>query len=474
MDIDTWDYTADVVIVGLGGAGACAALEASRAGASVLALEAASTGGGTTALAGGQIYLGGGTAVQRACNVEDSVDDMYSYLLAAAGKNADKDKIRVYCDTSVEHFNWLVEQGLTFRNELVKRKLPNTPGKEGLIYSGNERSHPYLDLAKPAPRGHKAEAEGEEGGALLMATLLQRLAETDCSVLYDSRARTLVLDEENSVAGVVARASGRDIAIRATKGVILCAGGFAMNRDMITRYAPKLRRCNYPIGNPGDNGTGIRLGMGAGGAAINLHEGLTSIPFYPPESFVYGIFINSQGQRFVAEDAYHGKVGDAILNQPHSRIFLIVDNSCYDKPELSNISLTAAGDTIQELESELELPPGSLVHTMTQYNQWASEGKDPLFHKYPDYLRPLDTGPYAAFECTPGSGALFCYFTLGGLDTTIDGEVRNADGETIAGLYAAGRTACGVPRSGAEYASGTAIGDATLFGRRAGKAAANR
>ncbi|MCY4426420.1 MAG: FAD-dependent oxidoreductase [Halieaceae bacterium] len=123
-DIEAWDLEADVVVVGLGGAGVCAALEAGRVGAEVLVLEAASAGGGTTALAGGQIYLGGGTSVQEACGFEDDAEEMYKYLVAAAGDNADKDKIRVYCETSVEHFNWLVEQGLSFRSEFVDRKLP--------------------------------------------------------------------------------------------------------------------------------------------------------------------------------------------------------------------------------------------------------------------------------------------------------------------------------------------------------------
>jgi succinate dehydrogenase/fumarate reductase flavoprotein subunit len=82
--------------------------------------------------------------------------------------------------------------------------------------------------------------------------------------------------------------------------------------------------------------------------------------------------------------------------------------------------------------------------------------------------------PYAALDCTPGSGAIYPYFTLGGLDTLPTGEVLTMDGGIIPGLYAAGRTSCGLPRTGAGYGSGMSVGDATYFGRVAGKQVAGR
>src|SRR5690606_18159795 len=98
--------------------------------------------------------------------------------------------------------------------------------------------------------------------------------------------------------------------------------------------------------------------------------------------------------------------------------------------------------------------------------------EDPLFHKGREFLRPLDQPPYALLDFSIESGVYYPAFTLGGLDTTIDGEVRKPTGQTIPGLYAAGRTAAGLPRSGEGYASGMSVGDATFFGRRAGRAAA--
>ena len=107
-EIAKWDHVADVVIVGFGGAGACAALEARADGAEVLILERASGGGGTTALSTGQIYLGGGTPIQRACGFEDSPEQMFQYLLASCGPGADEEKIRAFADGCLEHYDWLV------------------------------------------------------------------------------------------------------------------------------------------------------------------------------------------------------------------------------------------------------------------------------------------------------------------------------------------------------------------------------
>ena len=111
-DVPAWHAETDVLVVGFGGAGACAALEASACGARVIVLEAASEGGGTTALSGGQIYLGGGTPIQQACGFSDTPEAMYEYLIRASGPNADPERVRLYVDGSLGHFDWLVAQGM--------------------------------------------------------------------------------------------------------------------------------------------------------------------------------------------------------------------------------------------------------------------------------------------------------------------------------------------------------------------------
>mgnify|MGYP002263129985 CR=1 FL=1 len=101
-----------------------------------------------------------------------------------------------------------------------------------------------------------------------------------------------------------------------------------------------------------------------------------------------------------------------------------------------------------------------------------ARGEDLQFHKHRDWLQPLDW-PLVALDCTPGRGVHMPYFTLGGLKTAVDGAVLDGSEQPIAGLFAAGRTACGVPRRGDGYCSGISIGDASFSGHVAGRAAAN-
>ncbi|MER2220182.1 MAG: FAD-dependent oxidoreductase, partial [Rhodococcus sp. (in: high G+C Gram-positive bacteria)] len=114
-DITTWDYEADVVVAGYGIAGVTAAIEAARAGAEVLVLERTGGWGGAASLAGGFIYLGGGTPLQKACGFEDSVQNMKTFMKAALGPGTDDAKIDAYCEGSVDHYNWLVDAGVPFK-----------------------------------------------------------------------------------------------------------------------------------------------------------------------------------------------------------------------------------------------------------------------------------------------------------------------------------------------------------------------
>ncbi|MGW6205031.1 FAD-dependent oxidoreductase [Streptomyces sp. NPDC055089] len=99
-----YDAETDVLVVGSGCAGAAAAYEAAAAGADVLVPERAGGPGGSSALSGGELYVGGGTPVQRACGFEDGADDMFAHLDAALGPHADQEKLRLYCEGSAAHF----------------------------------------------------------------------------------------------------------------------------------------------------------------------------------------------------------------------------------------------------------------------------------------------------------------------------------------------------------------------------------
>ncbi len=468
-EIDEWYDEADVLIVGYGGAGACAAIEAATWGADTLVLERAGGGGGTTAMAAGHIYLGGGTRVQKACGYDDSPDNLLRYLEASAD-DPDPEKFRLYAEDSVAHFDWLESLGVPFNDSIHEARTNMQQSDECLLWSGNEKAWPFRDLATPAPRGHKVAKEGE-AGPLLFAKLDEAARRAGARVQTDTRVLTLVIDPAGRVAGLIARQDREIRAFRARRGVILCAGGYAMDEAMFQRHIPRLAGRVQPIGNPYDDGAGLRMGLAARGAGIHLDDYHITLPFYPPASLTFGILVNAQGQRFVAEDAYHGRIGELASRQPQGRVYLIVDEPNYGRPELDGFELAATEDSIADLERALELPELALLQTVAYYNDHAERGEDPLLRKHSNWLRAIKDAPFAALECSLGK-APYMAFSLGGLWTKPGGEVLTEDGEVVLGLYSAGRNSCGIARSAEGYASGTCIGDATFFGRLAGRAAA--
>ena len=468
-DVPKWDREADVVIVGFGAAGACAAVEAAEAGAEVLLLERASGGGGTSALSTGQLYLGGGTPIQKACGFEDSPEEMYKYLMASCGPGEDEAKIRLFCDQSVEHFHWLVKHGVPFKVSYYGEGS-YTPTDDCLSYSGSELAHPYYEIAKPAPRGHTVQQDGIEAGAQLMRSLVAAVEKTTTQVQEDSLVQTPVVDEERRVVGAVVRYEGGEQFVRARRGVILTAGGFINNKQMVMHYAPLLWKCRYRAACDGDDGRGIRMGLGAGGAAIRMDVGCIVLPFTVPKVLIKGIMVNRRGMRFINEDIYQTVVGEAALLHQNGEVFLIVDNDTFARP-FAPTEIAAVEETVEDLERTLGFPTGSLQHTVATYNEGAAKGDDPIFHKAKEYLRPLVTPPFAALDFTTQK-SLYTVFTLGGLHTNTEGQVLTPDGDVVASLYAAGRTTSGLAAQG--YSSGLSLADATFFGRRAGRHAAGR
>ena len=463
-----WDREVDVVIVGLGAAGACAAIAAAEAGAEVLVLERASGGGGTSALSTGQIYLGGGTPIQQACGFEDSPEEMFKYLMASCGPGPDEAKIRLYCDGSVAHFHWLVAQGVPFKHTFYGDGS-YTPTDDCLSFSGSELAYPYRDLARPAPRGHTVQHPSIEAGAVLMQRLLAAVERTTAAVQPDALVQTLVVDD-GRVVGLVARVDGREHVIRARRGVILAAGGFINNRAMVDRYAPLLRKCRFRAACDGDDGRGIRMGMGAGGAAIRMDVGCIVLPFTVPKVLMKGILVNRRGMRFINEDVYQTVVGEAALLREGGEVFLVTDNETFARP-FAPAEIAAVEDTVADLERALGMPSGSLQHTVAVHNEHAARGEDPLFHKAAEYLAPLVHPPFAALDYTTRN-SLYTVFTLGGLHTLPTGEVLTPDGDIVPGLWAAGRPTSGLAAQG--YSRGLSLADAPFFGRLAGRTAASR
>jgi len=468
-EIPSFEREVDVVVMGLGMAGAAVSLEAKAAGADVLVVERSGAGGGASALSGGLVYMGGGTPVQKAAGFEDSEENMFRFLMAVSSPGADEEKIRAYCAGSLEHFAWFEKLGVPF-----KRSFWDEPGLEPrtddcLVYSAGEDCAPWSSIATPAPRGHKAQIP-QKGGGLLMKFMLEAVARAGVPVETDTRGEALVVADDGRIAGLVVKSAGRERAIRARRGVVLAAGGFIMNEAMCALHAPVLHKVTDRNGTPGDDGAGILMGQSAGGAALRMHLGEVALPYTIPNQLSKGVYVNARGQRFINEDTYHGHVGIAGLYRQDGEIWLLLDEATFRRG-LVGIKPAFVAETIEEIEAEAGFPAGALVATMAEYNRHAAEGRDPVFGKRRERIVPLVNPPFALVDCRVSQGAIWSGFTIGGLRTSLDGEVQDAEGRPIPGLFAAGRTAAIF--SGHGYAgSGASLGDASFFGRRAGRAVA--
>ena len=471
-DVATWDFEAEVVVIGFGAAGACAAIGAADAGAQVMLLERNSGSGGASALSGGEIYIGGngGTDAQRAAGFADTTEDFAAYLKAAGGPCVDQAKCDLYAREALDHFAWLKAQGVPYRGNYLPGKHIEPIDDSTLIWSGSEAAAPFCTIARPAPRGHVIQHMGWGGGRPLVDALEASALAKGVKVVTDARAVALVRDGDR-IAGAVVRIENRNRFVRASRGVVLATGGFVMNETMRRKYCPDTFRINDPIGDR-DDGSGIELGIGAGGDAIHMEQFFTTCPWIMPESHAHGVFVNVHGQRFINEDCYHGRVSRCALDQSGGKVYLLLDSARFTRPmDFARISIAATGETWAEVESELGMPADTLSATMTVYNRHAGEGRDPLFDKRPPILTPLDRAPFVALELDFQT-SYFSFFTLGGLRTSTDGEVLDRAGSAIGGLYAAGRCTSGLPAWGHGYSSGLSLADCTFFGRQAGRMAA--
>ena len=470
--VDVWTATADLIVVGYGIAGVCGAIEARENGAQVLVLERSSGCTGSTAVASGHFYLGGGTAVQSACGFPDSAQAMADYWTAVT-KRPDIAKIEALAAGSVTLFDWLEARGVPFDRSYFPTKAVIQPGRECLIWTGNEKVWPYRDHAHPAPRGHKVAFDGEEGaGALALQRLVSHAEMIGVDARFDMEVDALVTDGDRIV-GVRARHFGERRFFRARKGVLLAGGGFGRNEEMMARHLPRFDGVTV-VGGPYDDGAAINLGVAAGGAVENMDGMLVTSPIYPPEQLIKGILVNRDGKRFIAEDCYHTRTSLAIIEQGEA--YLIVDSEIFAYPawrDHANQQLVDGFETIAEMEARLGMPDGALQKTMAHYSRHAAAGEDPDFQKHPDWLKPLDSGPWAAFDFSYRRAAFYA-FTLGGLRISAEGEVLDERGGAIPALYAAGACAAMLAHDAHNYASGISLASGAFFGRQAGRHAADQ
>jgi succinate dehydrogenase/fumarate reductase flavoprotein subunit len=470
-DVPSWSDEVDVLVVGFGIAGGCAAVEAATAGARTLVLERAAVAGGTSAMAGGHFYLGGGTVVQKATGHDDSAEEMFKYLMSVT-PHPEPDKIRDYCEGSAAHCDWLESLGFEFERSYYPEKAVIQPGTEGLMYTGNEKCWPHFEIAKPAPRGHKVPVPGDtQGASLVTGLLVKRAEELGVEIRFETGAMQLVV-EGSQVVGVAWKRFEETGFIRA-RAVVIAAGGFVMNKEMVAEFTPSLAQKPFTLGSTYDDGLGIRLGQSVGGEPLHMREAFITAPVYPPSRLLTGIIVNKEGKRFVSEDSYHSRTSGFVMDQPDHAAYLIVDSEHIEHPIFQLTPFIDGWETVAEMEAALGIPAGALAATLDAYNEAAHRGEDPELHKQPPFVEPQDVGPWGAYDLTLGK-ALYAGFTLGGLRTSRHGEVLRSDGSVIEGLYAAGACAANIAQDGKGYSSGTQLGEGSFFGRAAGRHAARR
>lgn len=531
LDEVSWDVETDMLVVGFGGAGASAAIEAHDLGLDVVIADRFA-GGGATAYSGG-IHYAGATRVQADAGVQDSVTDMFHYLKMEIGDAVGEETLHRFCEESATNIEWLQSLGVRFGGNPYTSKTVYPPDGHYLYYSGNEPLPAYAEKAMPAVRGHRVVGKGYTGH-LYFATMLNAVQQRSIPVLRHMRVVKLLQDAAGRVVGVEAlalpaeeqkehlrlygkvapmpfsfrkaetaiakaraleNAKGQRVRIRARTGVVLATGGFCYNTDMLKAHMPDyadFAPAMLRMGSMGCDGSGIQLGQSVGGEGRKLANSFYGRIISPPSAFVEGIVVNRLGRRFYNEDAYNAELGEAIAKQPDGMAWLILDNATWRKlraqllpkgdgqflqwylPALANVLLGGSrkGRTLDALAKKCRIDPAGLREEVLHGRNLLAQGQGDPLGKSASYFRAVGEGPYHAINLSVWNKFVLAPFlTLGGLavDETTS-EVLTVEGGTIQGLYAVGRAAIGVCAN--RYMSGMSLSDSVFSGRRAARHAA--
>jgi 3-oxo-5alpha-steroid 4-dehydrogenase len=524
-----WAQECDVLVVGWGAAGACAAIEACDQGADVMVVDRFQ-GGGASAKSGGVVYAGGGTAQQQRAGFADTPEAMFDYLKHETQGVISDATLKRFCDESVSNLQWLEAMGTPYSHTLPPGGKTSYP-QDGyyLYYSGNELVPAYRGELPPPPRGHRTVGKGH-GGVVLYSHLQAACRQRGIRSLTQSAVRRLVVDSENQVIGAEVWTIPADTKaaslharwaqraeklqnlapgycnrlrqklaalefkyacpalVRAHKGVVLSTGGFIFNKELIKEVAPKYRR-NFKIGATGCDGSGLRLGLSVGAAADRLDTVSAWRFINPPQKWPKGIAVNARGERFCNEEVYGATLGHAICEEQNGKAWLILDKPLRRQsirqalfggywwfqsvPALVMMLLAAKkGATPAVLARKTGMDTAALEASLSAYNQAISSGQTDSMGKSAESCQALRQGPFYALDISVSSGVLpLGALTLGGLKVDENsGQVLDANASPIQGLYAAGRTAVGIPSN--LYISGLSLADCVFSGRRAGAAAA--
>jgi fumarate reductase flavoprotein subunit len=468
----------DLVILGAGGAGMCAAVDAADAGARVIVFEKRPFPGGNTNMAMGAL-----------CPGNERRDTLFREFMEFSHWRANARLVRAYVDKSVSLKDWVERHGI---------KTTPLPSYSNIMFK---------------PGGTIAEGQG--GGASLIKSLVNKAKQMGVDFRFSISTKKIVTDG-GRVTGVIAEdESGKTIRANA-KAVIIATGGFGNNKEMIKEHTGfNLGEDMFVVMDLKMTGDGIRLAWEAGAAkeAMGMHL-IYSVPgpgIVGPMPWMVKnqvgviqgrpyLWVNQQGERFFDESvAVPTFRANAIARQKGRCAYLIFDGGTRKSMEekgFDHISPLFPGnerlvdfdaqikglqdsgnknvfvaDTLEGLAQKMGIKLDALQKTVDEYNRFCEKGHDDLFAKDPKFLRPVKVPKFFAFRIVPSA-----YGTLGGIKVNERMEVLNKEQDVIPGLYAAGYDANIMYGDTPDYnhlkLAGSALGFALNSGRIAGENAA--
>lgn len=462
------EKTADVVVVGAGGAGLAAAVSASDNGASVIVIDKMGAAGGNTIVSGG-IYNCPDPALQDPEGIEDSPEFYAKQTWEGGDKVGNKELVDVLCFNAYDGLDWLKSLGMQFSDKISQGA--------GSLY---RRTHCSLDKA---------------GSGYINAYLKNLDTKGDkAEVLYNTKGESLIV-EDGAVVGVIATgANGEKVTLHANKNVVLATGGFSANVEMRQKYNtsgkwPELGEDVLTTNTPGITGDGIVMADEAGANLVDMEQ-IQMLYLANPKSGAMTkytprclagtdkiMFVNTSGERFVREDGRRDEICGKLLKQDQGLMYIVETMDGDDALPLDQMTLAdgtpikdaeAAGDvfigeTIEELAGKLGCEAATLQASFDQFNEAVKAGTDEFGREL--FSVELVTGPFIA---TPRVAAV--HHTMGGVQINKECQVIGKDGNVIKGLLAAGEITGGI--HGANRLGGNAIVDTVVFGKLAGEVAA--
>ncbi|MEK4512563.1 flavocytochrome c [Paenibacillus sp. FSL K6-2524] len=450
------EQTYDVVVIGAGGAGFSAALEAGEAGKSVVILEKMPTVGGNTLISGGEMNAPDNW-VQHALGITDDSAELFYEDTMKGGDNLGQPEIvKILSEKSLGSAEWL-------RDVVKVEFLPD----HLFQFGGHSRKRALI------PVGHT--------GAELITKLKTKAGELGITIKTNMKAEQLLTDESGRVVGVEASTNGQKVTFRANKGVIMATGGFGSNIEMRKKYNPELDESYMSTDTQGTTGDGIIMAQEINADITNM-ENIQTYPICNPitgvislvadSRFDGAILINQGGTRFVEELERRDVISKAILaqegryayqfwNQEIADIGKTIEVHKDEYEQLIKEGLLYKADTIEDAANFFKVDAKTLKETISKVNEYAKTGKD-LDYNHRGGLVSLEKGPYYIQKAVPS-----VHHTMGGLVIDTKAHVLTTEGEIIPGLYAAGEVT-GVVH-GANRLGGNAISDVITFGRIAGQ-----